>query len=462
MIRKINVIGLSVLFAVCLYLADSVIFYSLGKGEYSFLEALITRVPNTLLICRLIMSAGIIIFGILMKGRISEIPFTAKISRSKPISGNDSKKDIDFLSSLSYQIRTPLNAIIGFSELLKKPQLTAESKDIYVNHINSSSKYLLLLINNISEISKIESNQLEINRVECNINRILADLSEEFQLRRKELGKETVNFEIEKSNAPENFLVLTDPERLKNVLSNLLENSFVHTAEGTVKMGFVKKENGFIEFFISDTGRGFSKEKLEIIFNRYLKLTDNENLPFDGSMLRLAISKSLVKLLGGDIWAEPASGEGSKIYFTIPYMEVQTSENEIPSETKKSKVSNDWGNKQILIAEDIESNFIYLREILRHTNVKITWAKNGKEALEAVKSNPDINLVLMDILMPEMDGYEAAREIKKLRFQLPIIAQTAYLIDENTNAEDTKNFDDFLMKPIWAPQLNSMIAKHIL
>jgi CheY-like chemotaxis protein len=388
-----------------------------------------------------------------------EVPKEDLFSSKKPYKATQGQMDFNFLSSLSFQIRTPLNAIIGFSELLKKPNISPESKEIYINHINSSSKYLLLLINNLSEISKIESNELTISREETNVNKIIEEDNLIFQSRKVELGKPEIALLTENINLTEPFYALTDPERLKQVMHNLLENALLNIDNGAIKLGY-NVRGKFLEFYVKDTGRGFSQERLESIFARYNKLTDNQNMPFDGSVLRLAVSKSLVKLLGGEIWADSKIGQGTVIYFTIPYEAIAGKTKEVP-EIKKvvSSGTKDWSDRLILISEDVESNFIYLEELLRSTKIKILWAKNGKEAVEFVKTNPKIELVLMDILMPEMDGYQASKEIKLIRKDLPIVAQTACMIEGNE--ENAKNFDSYLTKPIWAPQLLMSIEKYI-
>jgi signal transduction histidine kinase/CheY-like chemotaxis protein len=459
--KKINVILYAIIIGILFYILDAVIFYLEFSKDYSFFQALLTNVPFWEVFGRLLVFTVVIIIGIIINGIIRESSSENQLLHPKPIKVPHGQLDFNFLSSLSYQIRTPLNAIIGFSELLKKPNLSPESKDIYVNHISSSSKYLLLLINNLSEISKIESNELTIVRSEANVNKIIGELYEVFQTRKEELGKPGISFVIEKVKLSEVFTVLTDPERFKQVLHNLLDNALLTTDKGIIKLGYSIKDNGILEFYVKDTGRGFSQERLETIFARYNKLTDNQNMPFDGSVLRLAISKSLVKLLGGEIWADSKLGQGTVIFFTLPYTQVITKPLEETVVKKVTTTSNthDWSDRLILISEDVESNYIYLEELLRSTKVNILWAKNGKEAVEFVKTNPKIEMVLMDILMPEMDGYQASREIKKIRKELPIVAQTACMIEGNE--ENAKNFDSYLTKPIWAPQLYSSIEKYI-
>ena len=466
--KRNNVLVLALVLGLVMYFLDASIFYLLQKDDTSFLQALLTNVPIQEVYSRLIMVVGIFVFGLLIFGKINEIYLDSHTFYNH--SNRDAKTLMDhhFMSSLSYQVRTPLNAIIGFSELLEKPDISPDSKAIYLSHINSSSKYLLLLVNNLSEISKIESEKFEIKKVGINVNKLLGEMFQIFEVQKGELGKSNIQLFIENVRLDEELIVMTDPQRLKFVLNNLMESAFIHTKQGMVKIGYTKKGNGFIEFFVKDTGTSFSQERLDVIFERYNKLTDNYNLPFDGSVIRLAISKSLVKLLGGEIRAESQVGEGVAIYFTIPFLEVNKAKEALPIKkviepVRKAvdTIERDWSGRFLLIAEDVDSNFIYLKEILRPTKINVLWAKNGREALDMVISNEKIAVVLMDILMPVMDGYEASREIKKIRPNLPITAQTAYFVEDKTRDEENKNFDKYLIKPLWAPQLLKAIDGYI-
>jgi len=466
---KNKVILYAIIIGIILYLTDSVIYYFAFAEERTFMQVFITAVPFSEIYNRLLMVVGVIIFGFIVSGLISDLSLENEFLKHQPSAGDQgSKLDMSFTSSLSYQIRTPLNAIVGFSDLLKDPNLSAQSKQTYINHIHSSGNYLLQLINNIVDISKIEANKLEINNSECDVNELFDNISKYWEEKKKEIGKKDIEFRIEKSVKDTKFKIITDKERLNQALSNLLENGFKNTEEGYVEMGYILKENNLLEFYIKDTGKGISMDRIEIIFNRYKKLSDNHNQPFDGKALRMTISKSLVKLLGGKIWAKSKPGQGSTFYFTLPFESIIASEPiEIKVEEKTSPIiekktqTTDWSKHTILIAEDVESNYIYLRELLRPTNAELIWAENGEEAVKKVKSNPKIDLILMDILMPEMDGYEASKNIKELRPKLPIIAQTAYSIEGGQDKAVLENFDNYLIKPIWSPQLMTALSKYL-
>jgi len=460
--KKFNVLGYAITLGLILYITEAVIFYFEFKEDYTFLESLLTKVPFYQVLSRLAILSGFLLFGLIVYNRIKEISFENQFPASRSSKNSGSTSDSNFLSGLAYQMRTPLNAILGFSELIKAQGQSKEITEKYLQQINQSSRYLLLLINNISEISKIESNEMNINRVACNINQILEEIYHDNNLKKSELLKSEIRIEIEENLSTENFNILCDPARLKQVLNSLIENSMDLTETRLIKIGYTFKNNGFVEFFVIDNGAGLSQERLDSILNRYNKLTDNQKMPFDGYVLRLAISKSLVKLLGGEIKAENKPIKGTAIYFTIPYLKVTVKSTEKSIEKKLiSSNSINWSDRLILIAEDVDSNYIYLEELLRPTKIKLMWAKNGQEAVDMVKENPNIELVLMDILMPEMDGYQASKEIKSFRKDLPIIAQTACAIEGNEKSEQNMHFDSFLTKPIWSPQLLALVDKYI-
>ncbi len=458
---KNKVLFYAVIIGIVLYIADALIYYLLFTDENTFLQVLITAVPLSELYNRLLMFAGIIIFGFIVTGFINDVSLENDFLRLQSAADPEVKSDTSSLSNLSYQIRTPLNAIVGFSELLKDPNLSMQSKQTYINHIHSSGNYLLQLVNNLVDISRIEAGQVHVNREEMALNVTLDELMKYFDEKKKEMGRSEVALVLKKANKDKHFSILTDPSRFKQIMTNLLENAFKQTEEGMVEFGYQIKKEGMLEFYVNDTGAGYSTERLEVIFRRYNKLSDNQDHPFDSSALLLTITKSLVKLLGGDIRAESTMGQGAAFYFTLPFKEVESPSIAEKERNAGSPRERDWSENTILIAEDVESNFIYLRELLRPSAVKLIWAKNGKEAVEQAKNTRNINLVLMDILMPEMDGYDATREIKRLRPELPVIAQTAYSLESENEQSREAQFDDYLIKPIWSPQLMSAIEKYL-
>ncbi len=459
---KNRVLLYGLIIGIILYVGDALIYYFLFADESTFLQILITAVPLNELYNRLLMFAGILIFAFIITGMISDISLEYEILKHQPAPAPSVRPDISFISGLSYQIRTPLNAIVGFSELLKDPNLSIQSKQIYINHIHSSGNYLLQLVNNLVDISRIESGQLEVNKEEMTLNIILDELFRHFEEQKKEMGKAGVTLVLKKTVKEENFSILTDKDRFRQIMTNLIENALKQTEEGTVEFGYTLSKENLLELYVKDTGSGYSMERLEVIFSRYRKLSDNQNHPFDSAALFLTITKNLIKLLGGDIRAESTPGQGAVFYITLPFKEVEYHEPPAPPGTRMVQAGErNWSEKTVLIAEDVESNFIYLQELLRPSGVKLIWAKNGHEAVEKVKKHRKIDLILMDILMPEMDGYEAARIIKSINTGIPIIAQTAYSLESERDKTRARNFDDYLIKPIWSPQLISAMEKYL-
>jgi signal transduction histidine kinase len=456
---QIRIIIYTIAISILYYVFASIIGHFVFYKELSFLQVLITNPPAEMIYDRLMGMAVIIILGLTITGILR---FSKKFHGSVNKPENSEIKmvqDPNLMINLSSQIKIPLSAILGFSELLKDPKISDESKKNYVNHIHTSGKYLLELVNNITDIIKIETGQLFINKSPCRINKLLQEIHFKFEGQLKEKGKREIRLILKTGIQDENFTFLTDHERLKQVIDNLLENSVRFTDEGYIEFGYNKKDDLSLEFYVKDTGAGFSMARLETIMEQFKSVLDDHMHPFDTAALRISICKHLVQMLGCKLRAESVLWEGSTFTFTIPLSEVGVYREEKPTE-QETKIHL-WKDKQILIAEDVESNFIYLREILSPTQVQIHWAQNGKEAVEICSKKKDISLVLMDILMPEMDGYEAARLVKKGRPDLPVIAQTAYTMEGDEYQESLKYFDNYLTKPIWSRELLNALSKYL-
>lgn len=364
-----------------------------------------------------------------------------------------------FLSNMSHEIRTPMNAIIAFSNYLRNTDISQEQREEYINYIQSSGESLLTLINDIIDISKIEAKQINIQKVNCSINPILEELYTVFENTRKIKGCSGFQIRLIKNLSNSNPTIHTDPYRLKQILSNLLHNAMKFTEKGIINFGYDIKEEHLV-FFVKDTGVGIPSNKIEFIFERFGKIETYGNK--GGAGLGLAISQNLAKLLGGELTVESVLGQGSTFYLSIPFQgdSEELSPREEPQYVEKK--SHNWEGKKILIAEDEDLNFKVLQIALKNTQVEIIRALNGSDAVEIVLSNPDINLVLMDIQMPLMDGYEALNRIKQLNFHIPIIAQTAFAMVEEKNNCLRLGFNDYISKPIDIPELLMKIDKFIL
>ncbi len=355
-----------------------------------------------------------------------------------------------FLANMSHELRTPMNAIIAFSNFLKDPYLNGEKRDEYINYITTAGDTLLHLVDDIIDSAKIESRQLTINKVRCNITDLLFELREIFNEIRGKKQRSHLEIKLSEASRKDDVYVLTDPLRLKQVLSNLLENALKYTTEGYVEFGYVLQDNA-VTFFVKDTGIGIPKDKFEYIFQRFSQIEYTVKDSFRGTGLGLSITKNLVELLGGTIWVESELGTGSTFYFTIPSEKIETEPRPFGSEKKKIKYDKaqmfDWSDKNVLVAEDEDLNYKVLESILTRAKANVWRAKDGVEAIEVCQATT-IDLVLMDIQMPRMDGYVATRKIKQFNKNLPVIAQTSYAMAGERENCLAAGCDDYLSKPL--------------
>ncbi|HAF27664.1 MAG TPA: hypothetical protein DCG75_01330 [Bacteroidales bacterium] len=367
-----------------------------------------------------------------------------------------------FLANMSHEIRTPMNAIIGFSDLLTDPDLTSDQKHELINHINKNSNTLVYLIDDIIDIAKIEAGQLKINKTECNINQILSDVYQSFIETNSIKEDGPVKLKLEKGIQNDNFTIHTDPVRFQQILINLIGNSLKYTELGYVECGYQVKTdttNSYLEFYVKDTGIGIPKSKHKHIFERFSKIEDSKTKLYRGTGLGLTITKNLVEMLGGKIWLESEEQKGSTFYFTIPVEEFKGQASD--TQEKTIDIIKNWQNNTILIAEDEDSNYRVLQMALKRTNINILRAENGKQAIDICKANKKISLVLMDLKMPEINGIDATKEIKKFRPDLTIIAQTAYAMAEDRKLTQEAGCSDYLAKPIKAKELISTLNKYL-
>lgn len=359
-----------------------------------------------------------------------------------------------FLHNISHEIRTPMNAIVGFSALLAEPDVDLQVRQKYSELLVQGSNQLLSIITNIVDISNIEANIVKVFKNEINVNSKLRTLCNQFMPKADEMGIKLIcEPELPDSEA----LILTDSTKLTQILSDLISNALKFTDKGHIKLGYSVKENN-LEFCVSDTGIGISQEHHKRIFDRFYQVHFKASRSYDGTGLGLSISKAYVEILGGKIWLDSELGKGTTFYFTIPY-EKSLSAIEASSEVRQSEKLILKNKKTILIAEDTENNFKMLQYFFSGSNVEILRALNGKEAVEKCLSESQIDLVLMDLKMPVMDGYEAAKFIRESRPGIPIIAQSAYADDLITAKES--GFNGFISKPFDKNQLLSVIKEFL-
>lgn len=368
-----------------------------------------------------------------------------ELKKAKNKAEESDKLKTAFLANMSHEIRTPMNAIVGFSELLNDPDLTDDIRREFIGLINENSKVLLSLIEDIIDVAKIEAEQLKVVDSTCQINLIFNDLKNYYEKQLIKLNKTGINIRLEKEFKDDKFSIISDPLRFRQIMNNLLGNAIKFTEKGFIEFGYRLHNENEILFFIKDSGIGLQPEKMKMIFERFRQGQESSTKEYGGTGLGLTISKRLVELLGGKIWVESVLNEGSVFFFTLPYRPVAGKKTK--PFTKKSDKTN-WKGKTILVAEDEQSNFELVKATLFPTNAGVIRAHNGKEAVTTCRKNDKIDLVLMDIRMPEMNGYEATRLIKEFRPKLPIISLTAYAMPDDKKKSTDAGCDNYITKPI--------------
>jgi PAS domain S-box-containing protein len=357
-----------------------------------------------------------------------------------------------FLANMSHEIRTPMNGIMGFSELLTKSNPPEDKRKKYLEIILSNSKGLLNIINDIIDISKIEAGQMKIYSTETNINKMMDELFIFFE--RELEKKDHLKLKVKKSLSNEKSNIHIDSKRLKQIMNNLLNNAIRFTESGEIEFGYYRPVNQSIKFFVRDTGLGISKEHQKRIFERFKQADDTLTRKYGGTGLGLAICKELIKLMNGSISLESEPGEGSAFFVDLPYIHTKPYKQITDPDTELIK--DVWKDKKLLMIEDDPNSIYFVRALLQKSGIKLIHAPNAENGIELVKMHDDIDIVLMDIRLPKMNGYEATQEIKKLRNNLPVIAYTAYSMEGDNLKSLNAGCDDYLSKP---SDTNTMIEK---
>jgi PAS domain S-box-containing protein len=359
-----------------------------------------------------------------------------------------------FLQNMSHEIRTPLNGIIGFSHLLGNEDNTKEDIEEFTNLIKQSGNRLLEIVNNVLDLSKIETGQIEVFYKSFCLNVLISDLYGFFLPLAN--GKD-ITLKYYNSLNDENSVISSDDSKLNQILMNLINNAIKFTSTGSVEFGYEFNDNSVL-FFVRDTGIGIAENQQQRIFERFMQADVTISRNFDGAGLGLAICKGLVEFLGGEIWLDSEVNHGTTFYFTVPFTVQKNIK--YPGNIESLSIAN---HKQIkiLIVEDDFTSFKYLSRLLKNNNFIILKAENGEQAVEIVQNTPDIDLVLMDIRMPVLDGLEATKIIKRIRPELPIIAQTAYAFSQERSKVLAEGCDDYISKPIEKNELLKLVEKYV-
>ena len=362
-----------------------------------------------------------------------------------------------FLANMSHEIRTPMNGIIGFSELFLEENISNEDRKYYANIVINSSKQLLNIVNNILDISQIEAGMVHVKKEPVNLNDVLSNTKDFFK---GNADDKNIDLRI-RPGLTTNFVVESDISKIQQVLNNLVSNALKFTENGSVTIGYTLVLNT-IQFFVKDTGIGIEKTNKDKIFNRFTQADFDISTQFGGNGLGLSISQKLVKLLGGEIWVESTYQKGASFFFTIPYIIKST---DVPCTKiieKTLKLSPEITKERtILVADDEIFNIMFIKEVFSDDNFTVLEATNGKEAVEICnKHHQLIDLVLMDVKMPIMNGLEATRQIKKTHPEIPIIALSAYAMESDVIKALSYGCDDAISKPVNKKTLLNILTKY--
>jgi len=361
-----------------------------------------------------------------------------------------------FLANMSHEIRTPMNGIIGFAELLNETNPDEETRREYTRIITSNAYHLLDLINDIIELSKIESGEITPNLSAVNINELILNV---YNLLEPIARKSNLKLAFIADFPTETSTIITDSVKVRQVLINLINNAIKFTDKGSITFGY-KRKGQEIEFFVSDTGKGIPPDQKENIFQRFVQLDNQPKVSRTGAGLGLSISKAIVESLGGKIYVESTQGIGSTFYFTIPFQFI-TAQNEFVLKKSSPLQDKKFQNRNILLVEDDPINQSLISKILEDCGAKIYCMNTAEDAIEFVRKESSIDLILMDIKLPKMDGLQATREIRKFNATIPIIAQTAFAFSEELNKTIAAGCNDFITKPAKKQILIEILSKYL-
>ncbi len=428
------------------------------NGEYYWENAIISPVEN---------EKKIITHFVAVKTDITEAKkINQELILAKERAEVSDKLKSAFLANMSHEIRTPMNGILGFAELLKEPDLSGEQQKYFISIIEKSGARMLNIINDIVDISKIESGQMKLENRETNVNEQLEYIYNFFK---PEVEAKGINFSLKNGLPVNDVNMFTDSEKIYAVLTNLVKNAIKYTNDGTIEFGYIfknepKPENNtfenILEFYVKDTGIGIPKERQKAIFERFIQADIVDRMARQGAGLGLAISKAYIEMLGGKIWVESETDSGSTFYFTLPFCPYSHNKNNQETENSAHKLNIQIRNKKILIVEDDESSGELLSLEIGKFCSEILFAGTGTEAVEICRKNPDLDLIFVDIQMPEMSGYEATRQIRQFNAEVLIIALTAFALASDREKALEAGCTDYISKPVLKNELLAIIQKY--
>jgi signal transduction histidine kinase/CheY-like chemotaxis protein len=397
--------------------------------------------------------------------KLKSLNFDLTVSKEKAEESDRLKSA--FLANMSHEIRTPMNGILGFSELLKEPGLSGDQQQEYIRIIEKSGARMLNIINNIVDISKIEAGLMKLNINKSNVNEQIEYIYTFFK---PEVEAKGIKLSYRNSLTANEAFIKTDREKLYAILTNLVKNAIKYSKEGEIEIGYdlvvetqciaSLQNNAFLQFYVKDTGIGIPKNRQEAIFERFIQADIEDKMAYQGAGLGLTITKSYIEMLGGKIWVESEEGIGSAFYFTLPY-NTEPAKETIEQQPDSSDSNYDFRNLKILIAEDDEVSEMLIDFHIKMYGKEILKAGTGVEAVEICRNNPDIDLIMMDIRMPDLDGYEATKQIRQFNKDVVIIAQTAFgLLGDREKAIEA-GCNDYISKPIKKSELLRLLQVNL-
>jgi len=367
-----------------------------------------------------------------------------------------------FLANMSHEIRTPMNGILGFLELLREPDITLDEKEEYISIIHRSGQRLLNTINDIIELSRIESGQMQSELSKVNLDE---ELDYHYLFFSQQAGEKGLKIRLNKAACNEISWIETHKSILDTAITNLMKNAIKFTKSGSIELG-CELQDTMLLVYVKDTGMGIPADKKAIIFDRFVQGDQSDARMHEGSGLGLPIVKASLELVGGRIWVDSTPGMGSTFYFTLPYIpaihekekDEEVPEVATPLKKAQKKIPRD---ARILVAEDDPVAYDYLAVVLKAQGLQVLHARTGQETIDLVKYHPDIGLVLMDWKMPVMDGLEATRQIRKFNRDIPIVVQTAQAMAGDEDIALEAGCNAYLTKPIRQKVLLDTLARYL-
>jgi PAS domain S-box-containing protein len=382
----------------------------------------------------------------------------AELEKAKEKAEESDRLKSAFLANMSHEIRTPMNGIMGFSQMLQRKDYPKDKQKQFLDIINSRAQHLLYIINDLVDISKIEANQLTLRFQNFYLNDVIQELYRAHKNQLITKGKGHIRVKVNKALEHQEAYIHTDPYRFRQIIDNLLSNAIKFTQEGTIEFGYELQSKNTLLFYVRDTGEGIPPDQQEHIFDRFRQADEPTAKTQEGTGLGLTISKNLVELLGGKMWMTSEEGEGSIFYFTLPYERKPARKEQ---KKKEDHVTNEGQGKTLLIIEDDPTSLEYMKELLESNGFKMILSETGEEGYEAFLNNPEIDLILMDIKLPDTNGLELTKKIRSssTNKDVPIIAQTAYAMSEDAQKSLDAGCDDYISKPVDIQTLLSKLNK---